>query len=57
LRERGGELERNTTFGRGLRNCIFGFEGFQAVPVPPSDRGSPYDRNLFLYDVGRTALY
>jgi hypothetical protein len=29
-----GEVVRDDTFERGARNCIFDFEGSQAVPPP-----------------------
>jgi hypothetical protein len=38
------------------RNYISSFEGSQAVPVCTSGIGNVYDRNQYLYDVGRAAL-
>jgi hypothetical protein len=39
------DVVRGTIFEGGVRNCISGFEGSQAVPVCPSGRGTAYDRN------------
>jgi hypothetical protein len=38
-------VKDTTLGGRGPRNYISDFEGFQAVPACPSDGGDVYDRN------------
>ena len=52
-----GVVVRETTFWGWARNYICGFERSQAVPACPSGRDNAYDRNSFLYDAGRAALY
>jgi hypothetical protein len=48
--ERKWEVAEDYVWGTRYYKHISGFQGSQAVPTHPSDRGNAYDQNYF-YDV------